>query len=393
MAVSWYTGAVDINDWIYLDHAAATPLADEVLAAMQPYFSEAFYNPSSPYAPAVAVRRDFEAARAKIAGHIGAKPAEVIMTAGATESINLAVHGVSGHIVTSAVEHESVLAAVRSEEHTVVEVDKKGRATPEAVRQAIRPDTRLVSIALANGEIGTVQPLSEIAKVVQDERARRREEGNQVPIYLHSDASQGAGLLGVHVARLGVDLLTMNAGKVYGPKQVGLLWIERSVRLRPLVVGGGQERGLRSGTENVTGVIGFARALEIAEGQRKAESVRLATLRDALESQLVEALPQAVVSGDRTHRLASHLHISFPGLDGERLIFALEARGVLAATGSACAANRGTRSHVLTAIGLPDEVADGSLRLSLGRLSNEESVARAGEIITEEVKHEYQRIG
>lgn len=381
-----------MSDFVYLDHAAATPLDLKVLAAMQPYFSDDFFNPSSPYAPAVKVRRDYEEAKAQLAGCIGARSAELIMTAGATESINLAINSIGGHVVTSAIEHESVLAAAKRADHTIVDVSASGRVDPGEVRQAIRPDTRLVSVALANGEIGTVQPLSDIAKVVREERARRLESGNETPIYLHSDASQGAGLLDIHVSRLGVDLLTLNAGKIYGPKQVGLLWAERSVRLEAQIVGGGQERGLRSGTENVAGVIGFSKALEIAEKGRKEEVKRLQSLRDYLESQLAEALPQVETSGDPKHRLPSHLHVSFPGLDGERLVFRLEARGVLAATGSACAANKGTRSHVLTAIGLAPEVADGSLRLSLGRLSDEDSIKKAAAIIVEEVKSEYERV-
>jgi cysteine desulfurase len=384
---------VTISNFIYLDHAAATPLDERVLAAMSPYFTDKFYNPSSPYSPALGVRREYQAAKARLAACIGGKADELVMTAGATESINLAIRGVGGHVVTAAAEHEAVLAAVRGGEHSIVPVDERGRVSPEEIREAIRPDTRLVTVALANGELGTIQPLSEIAAVVREERARRRESGNNEPIYFHSDASQGAGLIDIHVARLGVDLLTVNAAKLYGPKQVAMLWIERSVQLSPYIVGGGQEGGLRSGTENVAGVIGFASALELAESHRKSEGARLAKLRDELQARLIEALPGVVVSGDIHHRLASHLHVSFPGIDGERLVFALEARGVLVATGSACAANKGKRSHVLSAIGLSPEVADGSLRLSLGRLTDEETCKRAAHIIIEEVQREYRRIG
>lgn len=195
------------------------------------------------------------------------------------------------------------------------------------------------------------------------------------------------------MARLGVDLLTLNAGKVYGPKQVGLLWTASHVRLQPQIVGGGQERGLRSGTENVPGVIGFAKAMELAERHRKSESERLRTLRDDLQQRLIAAFPDAVVSGNEKRRLPGHLHISLPGFDAERLIFALEVRGVLAATGSACAANKGTRSHVLTAIGMDPMVADGSLRLTLGKLSTPENITRAAEIIIEEVTRERERLG
>jgi cysteine desulfurase len=209
---------------------------------------------------------------------------------------------------------------------------------------------------------------------------------------LHSDASQGAGQLDIHVSRLGVDMLTLNAGKVYGPKQVGLLWTASHVRLQPQIVGGGQERGLRSGTENVAGVIGFARAMELAEKHRKFETERLYGLRGSLQKKLTSAFPDAVVSGHEKRHLPGHLHISFPGIDAERLVFALEMRGVLVATGSACAANKGTRSHVLTAIGLAPEIADGSLRLSLGHLSDEDNTTRAAAIIIEEVTRERERI-
>lgn len=379
------------DEAIYLDHAAATPLDERVLFAMKPYFSELFYNPSSPYSPAIAVRRDYEAAKQALASTIGAKGDELVMTAGATESINLAFNSIGGHIVTANIEHHAVLEAARRHDHTLVKSDERGFISSEAVKKAIRPDTKLVSIALANNELGTVQPLRDIATVVKAERDRRLASDDKTPIYLHSDASQGAGQLDIHVSRLGVDLLTLNAGKVYGPKQVGVLWTASHVRLAPQIVGGGQERGLRSGTENVAGVIGFAKAMELAEKHRKFESERLKNLRDLLQKKLTGAFEDAVVSGFEKRRLPGHLHISFPNLDAERLVFALEMRGVLVATGSACAANKGTRSHVLTAIGLAPEVADGSLRLTLGHLSTEENTARAADIIIEEVQKERER--
>jgi cysteine desulfurase len=378
-------------DIIYLDHAAATPLDERVLGAMQPYFSKAFYNPSSPYAPALAVRRDYEAAKHTIAKSIGAKPDELTMTAGATESINLAFESIDGHVVTAAIEHHAVLAAAMRKEYTIVPSDERGMVTAETIRRAIRADTQLVSIALANNELGTIQPLRDIAAVIREEREARLAAGNTTPIYLHSDASQGAGQLDLHVSRLGIDMLTLNAGKIYGPKQVGLLFASSSIQLQPQIVGGGQERGLRSGTENVAGVIGFARAMELADKHRRSETERLIKIRDTLQATLTEAFPDAVVSGSQKRRLAGHLHISFPDLDAERLVFALENRGVLVATGSACAANKGTRSHVLTAIHLPPHIADGSLRLTLGHLSSEENTAKAAEIIVEEVSRERHR--
>jgi cysteine desulfurase len=384
---------------VYLDHAAATPLDPTVLAAMQPYFSDDFYNPSSPYAPAVTVRRQYESAKGIIASIIGAKSGELTMTAGATESINLAfgagdraTSGHSGHVVTTTIEHQSVLAAAARYEQTLVAVDKNGRVDPESIRQAIRPDTWLVSVALANNEIGTVQPLSKIAEIIKQVREERLAANNTMPIYLHSDASQGAGQLDLHVTRLGVDMLTLNAAKVYGPKQVGLLYAARTVKLQPQIVGGGQESGLRSGTENVPGVIGFAKALELADKHRHGEVLRLSELRNNLQNKLTDTFADAIVSGHHKYHLAGHLHISFPGLDAERLIFGLEARGVLVATGSACAANKGTRSHVLIAIGLEPSVADGSLRISLGKSTDQTAIDYAADAIIGEVQREKTRL-
>lgn len=380
------------DNLIYLDHAAGTPLDARVLEAMRPYFSELFFNPSSPYAPAIQVRRDYEQAKSRIAVCIGGKADDLVMTAGATESINIMFGSVDGHVVTSSIEHQSVLEAAKMHDHTFVSPDEKGRISADSVAKAIRPDTELVSIHLANNELGTVQPLRDIAEVVRAERQRRALAGEPTPIYFHSDASQGLGQIDVHVSRLGVDALTLNAGKIYGPKQVGCLWTDRFVHLRPLVRGGGQERGVRSGTENIAGTIGFAAAIELATEHAHGEAKRLAKLRDSLESELTAAFPSAVLSGARKKRLPGHLHISFPGLDAERLIFLLETQGVLVATGSACAANKGTRSHVLTAINLAPEIADGSLRITLGRLTDESNIARAAAILKAVIAGEVKRV-
>ena len=377
---------------IYLDHAAATPLDERVLEVMLPYFGEKYFNPSSPYLPALNVRREYEAAKQEIAQAFGGRGDEVIMTAGATESVNLAITSIGGHVITTEIEHHSVLRSAQRFDHTLIKPTKQGSIIPEDIKAAIKDDTRLVSVALVNNELGTIQPLSDIAKIIKDERTRRLESGNRVPIYLHSDASQGVGLVDINAARLGLDLLTLNAGKVYGPKQVGLLWARPGVELSPVISGGGQERGLRSGTENVAGTIGFARAITIAVGGRHSEAKRLAAMRDRMRAELIEKFPEAVVSGSKKRQIASHLHISFPNLDAERLIFRLEARGVLVATGSACAANKGTRSHVLKSIGMPPEVADGSLRLTLGKLSNEANIAKATLILIEEISAEYERL-
>lgn len=381
------------NDIIYLDHAAATPLDEKVLQSMVPYMTEHFFNPSSPYSPAVQVKRDYEAAKQSIARIIGGRPGEIVMTSGATESINLAFNSSRGHVVVPAIEHHAVLESAKIREHTVIQVSKNGLVNVDDVVAAIRPDTNLVSVALANNELGTIQPLREIAEALGKIREERLIAGNKTPLYLHSDASQGVGQLDVSVSRLGVDMLTLNSGKMYGPKGVGLLWAASHVRLEPLIHGGGQEAGVRSGTENVAGVIGFARALDLVASSRKHEVKRLSDLRDRLQKTLVEVFPDAVLSGSQNNRLAGHLHISFPGIDGERLIFLLESRGVMVATGSACAANQGTRSHVLTAIGLESEIADGSLRITLGHLTNEDSIEKAAEILIDVISKEYKRVG
>lgn len=378
---------------IYLDYAAATPLDERVLAAMLPYFSEYFYNPSSPYEPARQVRRDVDRARAKIAAILGARNDEIIFTAGATESINIAfVANKGGHAVISNIEHHAVIEAAKTMDHTLVEADEKAFISPNAVKAAIRNDTTLVSIALGNNEVGTIQPLSAIAQVVKEIRMQRLMEGNTTPIWLHSDASQGAGLIDIHVARLGVDMLTLNAGKIYGPKQVGLLWAKAGVALSPLIQGGGQERGVRSGTENVAGIIGFAKALELAEGQRKQESYRLRNLRDTLQKEIIAAFDDVVVSGHAKHRLPHLLHMSWGGLDAERIIFALESQGVYVATGAACAASKQNCSHVLKAIGMSSTFANGSLRFSVGSGTSEQDIEDAAEIIIKTIQRELRRV-
>lgn len=385
--------SIEQNPPVYLDHAAATPLEPRVLQAMTPYFSTNFYNPSSPYAPAVEVRRAVEDARARIGRVLGVRPDELIFTSGATESINLAFHGVLSHggsVLVSSIEHHAVLAVSGLYDHHIVVPTEGGVVRADAIAALITPDTRLVSVALANNELGTIQGLSDIASVVHVERARRRDAGDQTPIYLHTDASQGAGLLELKPAKLGVDMMTLNASKMYGPKGVGLLWASAEVVLAPLIVGGGQERGLRSGTENVPGIIGLAKAIELAENGRKSEVKRIGELRDHLERQLNEAFDDAVITR-APHRLVNFIHIAWPGLDAERIVFMLENDGVLVATGSACAANSGTRSHVLTAIGMEPQLADGSLRLTLGKENDEAAINRAAQAIIAAVQKERER--
>lgn len=376
---------------IYLDYAAATPLDERVFRAMSPYFTERFYNPSAAYSAAREVRAALDGARHQLAIEIGGKRDEIVLTAGATESVNLAFRGIleeGDHVVIGATEHQAVRAIASRFELAVALSDAKGMVTPEAVESCITDKTKLVSITAADSELGTIQPLSKIAEVIERVRADRRKRGVVTPIYLHSDASQAAGVIDLHVARLGVDLLTLNAAKCYGPKQVGLLWAASHITLRPLIFGGGQERGLRSGTENVAGAIGFAMALHIAQKQRHTEGERVRGLRDQLQTKLVEAIPELVINGSKKKRLPGHLNISLDGLDAERVVFHLDALGVMVATGAACAANKGTRSSVLEAIGMSDSLADGSLRFSLGRQTTSEDIERVAPLIIEAINAE-----
>ena len=377
---------------IYLDNAAATPVDSRVLAAMMPYFSDEFYNPSAAYLSARKVRADVEEARHTLAKLIGAKSAEIILTAGATESINLALGGVDGRIVTTAIEHSAVLEAARARGGHILPVDAEWQINLDELRRALTDDVVIVSVGYVNSETGMVQNIRQIAEVVQAVRAEREQRGADTPLYLHTDASQAAGLFDLNVSRLGVDLMTLNAGKCYGPKQVGLLYIRAGVQLKPLIRGGGQEMGLRSGTENVTGIIGFAKALELAEKLRGSEVKRLSGLRNMLKQYLVEHLSDVKINESAKANSPAILNISVAGVDGERVVFALDERGVQAATGSACAANKGLRSHVLTALGLDDASVDGSLRISMGRFTTADDIEAAGKVIVD-VINEQRRFG
>lgn len=374
-----------MKNLIYLDYAAATPVDERVLAAMQPFFSEDFYNPSASYLAARNARNALENARAGVANIMGAKPAEIIFTAGATEANNLAVHGVMGrfpeaNVVVSAIEHESVLAPTGEYDCRIAKVGNDGRIDLADLRSKIDDNTALVSVMYVNNEIGTVEPLKEIAKIIASERAGRKAAGNKLPLYFMTDAAQVANYLDLHVSRLWVDLMSLNGGKIYGPKQSGCLFVKAGVELKPLISGGGQENGLRSGTENVAAAVGFARALEIAQSMRSEEGLRLAELQSYFFNELTKRLSKASVNGSLKYRLPNNLHITLPGQDNERLIFALDAVGIMAAAGSACSASDEASSHVLAAIGLDDAAARASLRLTMGRATTK---AQLGTVVTE----------
>lgn len=374
---------------IYMDYAAATPIDSEVLRAMKPFFSQKFHNPSSVYLPGRAAGRALEDARQLIAKNLGAKMAEVIFTAGATEANNLAIQGVmrafpEGEVLVSAIEHESVLEPAGLFNHRVIPVDKKGRVDLPKLERMISDKTVLVSVGLVNNEIGTVQPLSEISKLLNKLSNLRRPKG--LPLYLHSDAAQAPNYLDLHVSRLGVDLLSLNGGKIYGPKQSGALYIKAGTQLQPLILGGGQESGLRSGTENVAGAIGLATALQLSAKARETESKRVSDLRLLFINGL-ENIPKTIVNGSPKHYAPHIVSVTFGGVDNERLMMKLDEHGVQVATGSACSASSDQPSHVLSAIGLSDGAARSTLRFSFGRQTTKTNIQQTLNILFKLLKN------
>ena len=381
-------------DMIYLDYAAATPLSEKAKRAMLPYFDEKFFNPSAAYLPATETRREYEQAKADIAHVIGAKAADIIMTSGATEANSLVFASISNdaEVLVSAVEHPSILENAKQKKYQTIAVDESGRINLDDLRAKITPQTQLISICLASSELGTIQPLSDVARIVAEERTRRAFAGEKTPIYFHSDASQGLGLMEVKVSRLGVDLITINAAKVYGPKGIGALYVGHNVRLNPQTHGGGQELGLRSGTENVPATIAFATAILEAEKHLFGERKRLNLLRNKFKKLLSEKIEGVEFLGKEKTQLVNFMPISIPGLDAERLIFALEEHEVYLSTGAACAASKGEKSPTLRAIGLSDAQIAGSLRITLGRPTTDEDIERAADAISEVVAKERARI-
>lgn len=359
---------------VYLDHGATTRTDPRVVDAMRPYFTDAFGNAGSVHAFGQEARAALDRARKVLAEALGAGAAEVVFTSGATEADNWAVVGVAlanedrgRHIVISAVEHHAVLEPARwlgerGWEVTLLPVDRCGRVDPDDVRRAVRDDTVLVSVMHSNNEIGTLQPVAEIARIARERGA-----------FLHTDATQSFGAIPLNVEALGVDLLSASAHKRYGPKGVGLLYIRKGTRIGPLLRGGAHERGRRAGTEDVPGVVGFARAIEIALAERETEQARVATLRDRLVEGLRE-IGETTYNGHPTERLANNANVSFLGTESESLLMALDMRGIAASSGSACTSGSLEPSHVLSAIGLAPEVAIGTVRFTLGRWTTSEEI-------------------
>lgn len=373
---------------IYLDFAAATPLDQSALDVMKPYLSEQFYNPSAIYQPARRVRTVLEEARGQVASVLGSKDQEIIFTAGGTEANNLAIKGVldqfpDAHIIVSAIEHESVLEPAKQYNYSIAKVNNKGMIDLESMKSLVRDNTVLISVMYANNEIGTVQPIKAVSELVNAVRTQRKASGNKLPIYLHTDACQAANFLDLQVTRLGVDMMTLNGGKIYGVKQSGCLYKHKSVTLKPLINGGGQELGIRSGTENVTALLSFATMLQKVQADRKSQGERQHLMLNKLYATLSQNLPNIFLNGHPDKRLPNNLNICIPHLDGERLVMELDEAGVLAATGSACTASNDEPSHVLLAIGLSKEYASSSLRLTIGRVTTEEQIEKAANIIVD----------
>jgi cysteine desulfurase len=371
----------------YLDYAATTPTHPEVFKAMSPYFSEKFGNPSSFHSFGQEAKGAIEKAREQVAKLIGAKPEEIVFTSSGTEADNLVLFGVTaahkdkgGHIITSTIEHPAILAPCKLLEKegykiTRVPVDKYGMVNPEDVKKAITDKTILVSIMHANNEIGTIQPISEISKII------KQATGNsQQATYFHTDAVQTVGGIEVNVDKLGVDLLSLSGHKFYGPKGVGALYIRKGTKINPYLLGGSQERRRRASTENVPGIVGLGMAAEIALNEQGEREKYLLPLRDRLIKGIKDKIPEITLNGDPEKRLPKNVNFSIHHVEGESMMLNLDLEGIAASTGSACSSGSLEPSHVMLAIGLSHEYAHGSIRFTLGRLTTEKDIDRVLEV-------------
>ncbi len=372
-----------MDQWIYLDHAATTPLKSEVLESMMPYFSEIYGNPSAFSRFSDQARNAVEAARETIAGFLGASPREICFTGGGTESDNWALTGAAfanrekgNHIITSRIEHHAILRTCEwlsknGFEITYLDVDPDGRVDPAELERAIRPETILISVMTANNEVGTLEPIREIGAIAKAHH-----------ILFHTDAVQAYGHVSIDVDACGIDLLSASAHKLSGPKGVGLLYIRQGTKITPLLHGGAQERGRRAGTVNTPGIVGFGKAAELAadamEERRRVET----GLRDRLIERILNEIPGSRLNGHRTRRLPGNVNVSFEGVTGESMLILLDEKGICASSGSAFAAGSLDPSHVLLALGLPPDLARGSLRMTLSADNTKEEI----DAVVEELK-------
>ncbi|MGD9496910.1 MAG: cysteine desulfurase NifS [Armatimonadota bacterium] len=365
---------------IYLDNAATTRVAPEVFEAMTPFLQDEYGNPSSIYALAGRSAAAVAEARQAVADYIGARPEEIVFTGGGSEADNLAIAGTmrkfgDGHMITSPIEHHAVLHTCQALTHegfelTIVPVDDHGLVDPEDVREALRPDTRLIAVMHSNNEVGTVQPIAEIAAIAREAGAK-----------MHTDAVQSLGKVPLDVDELGVDFAAFSAHKLHGPKGVGALYVRRGFRPQPLIHGGGQENRLRAGTENVPGIVGFGAAVRLAAQLGWEPVKRMGALRDRLIGGIVERIPEVIVSGHPERRLPNIASFMFRYIEGEGILLSLDMKDIAASSGSACTSGSLDPSHVLLAMGYPHEVAHGSLRLSLSRYTTEEEIDTVLEVL------------
>ncbi|MEW8957926.1 Cysteine desulfurase IscS [Moorella humiferrea] len=370
---------------VYLDHSATTPVRPEVLEAMLPFLKEeAFGNPSTIYSYGREAKKALDEAREKVAGLIGARPEEIVFTSGGTEADNLALIGTAAanekkgrHIITSSIEHHAVLHTAQylmrqGFKVTFLPVTPEGLVRVEDVEEAITDETILISVMHVNNEVGTIQPIKEIGHLA-------RERG----IVFHTDAVQSVGKIPVNVDELNVDLLSASAHKIYGPKGVGCLYIRKGTKITPILHGGGQERKRRAGTENMPGIVGFGRAAELARQELPQEMPRLKALRDRLIKGILERIEDVQVNGDLEKRVATNANFSFRYVEGESLLLSLDMKGICASSGSACTSGSLDPSHVLLAMGIPHEVAHGSVRMTLGRGNTEADIDYVLEVMPE----------
>jgi cysteine desulfurase len=366
---------------IYLDHNATTPVDPRVFEAMRPYLTEAYGNPSSIYRAGQDVRKAVEDAREKMGRLLNAEPREIIFTSGGTESDNTSIKGVAlnrgkGHIITSTIEHPAVLKVAEWLEKqgftaTYVPVGTDGVVNPDDMKKAVRPDTIIISLMHANNEVGTIQPIEEVAAIAH-------EKG----IVFHTDAVQTVGKLPIDVKKIGMDLMSLSAHKMYGPKGTGILFVKRGTKFDPCVHGGHQEWGRRGGTENVAGIVGLGKAAELAEAEMASEATRVKELRDRLEAGLTERIPNIMFNGHREKRLWNTTNVCIKYVEGEAMLLNLDMRhGIAASSGSACTSGSLEPSHVLLAMGIPAEIAHGSLRFSLGRGTTREEIDKVIEAL------------
>ena len=378
---------------IYLDHAATTPLAPQVFEAMKPHFSDTFGNPSSIYTLAQQAREAVDVARDKVAKVLNCKTSEIVFTSGGTESDNAAIKGtaialknVGNHVITSSIEHHAVLHSCQQLEQmgfdvTYLPVDEFGKVSLSDIENAITAKTILVSIIMVNNEIGTVQQISDVSKLI-----KHKANSYNTTIPFHTDAVQAAGYLDLDVQQLGVDLLSLSAHKFYGPKGVGCLFIRKGIPFEPQQAGGGQERERRSGTLNVPGIVGLGNAVELAEQRRNTVVTHCANLRDKLIKELLETVPGTKLNGHPVDRVANNVNVSFEGVDGEPILLGLDFAGILGSSGSACSSASLEPSHVLLAIGLNAQEARGSLRLTLGLNNSEQEIEKTLDVLASLVK-------